>query len=105
MNGTKRTQMVVINKESLPLDSAAVREIYSYAATVSGTINGAQALELLADSHDKKIGSWEIHGNRLAYTIKVLDTLGIADIIILAKTIAGVADAKEQKLTGDKDEF
>lgn len=68
VGGTKRTQLLYISGGTQSYDCLIIREFFAPAAKVSTSVNGAKALELMAESHTKKIGSWEIHGDTLMYT-------------------------------------
>lgn len=65
VGGTKRTQLFYISGGTQSYDCLVIREFFAPAAKVSASVNGAKALELMAESHTKKMGSWEIHGDTL----------------------------------------
>lgn len=79
VGGTKRTQLFYISGETQSYDCLVIREFFAPAAKVSASVNGAKALELMAESHTKKMGSWEIHGDTLMYTAKVSEAAESAD--------------------------
>lgn len=97
---TKRTQLFYISGGTQSYDCLVIREFFAPAAKVSASVNGAKALELMAESHTKKMGSWEIHGDTLMYTAKVSDAIDGEDLRSLMNMIVKVADEAELKLTG-----
>lgn len=103
VGGTKRTQLVYVSGNTQTIDGLVIREFFAPAAKVSVSVNGAKALELLAESHRKKVGSWEIHGDGLTYTAKVSDSISAKDARSLLETIVNIADEAEVKLTGKDD--
>lgn len=97
---TKRTQLFYISGGTQSYDCLVIREFFAPAAKVSASVNGARALELMAESHTKKMGSWEIHGDTLMFTAKVSDAIDGEDLRSLMNMIVTVADEAELKLTG-----
>ena len=100
---TKRTQLVYVSGDTQTIGGLVIREFFAPAAKVSVAVDGAKALELLAESHRKKVGSWEIHGDGLNYTAKVSDSISAKDARSLLETIVNIADEAEAKLTGKDD--
>lgn len=100
VGGTKRTQLFYISGGTQSYDCLAIREFFAPAAKVSASVNGAKALELMAESHSKKMGSWEIHGDLLMYTVKISDAIDGEDLRSLMNLVVNTADEAELKLTG-----
>lgn len=100
VGGTKRTQLFYISGETQSYDCLVIREFFAPAAKISDSVNGAKALELMAESHTKKMGSWEIHGDMLMYTAKVSDAIDGEELRSLMNIIVNTADEAELKLTG-----
>lgn len=100
VGGTKRTQLFYISGGTQDYDCLVIREFFAPAAKVSASVNGARALELMAESHTKKMGSWEIHGDTLMYTAKVSDAIDGEELRSLMNIIVNTADEAELKLTG-----
>lgn len=100
VGGTKRTQLIYVSGGTQTIDGIVIREFFAPAAKVSTSVDGAKALELLAESHKKKVGSWEIHGDLLMFTAKVPDAIDGADMRSMLDTVVNVADEMEVKLTG-----
>lgn len=97
---TRRTQLFYISGGTQSYECLVIREFFAPAAKVSASVNGARALELMAESHTKKMGSWEIHGDTLMFTAKVSDAIDGEDLRSLMNMIVTVADEAELKLTG-----
>ena len=99
-----RSQLVFVSSALESIDGMQVREIYAAAGKVDEDgIDGAMALKLLAESQDKKIGSWELAGSILIYVIKLPDSIDAAGLEAVIKIVAQVADDKEIELSGKKD--
>lgn len=97
---TKRTHLFYISGGTQSYDCLVIREFFAPAAKVSTSINGAKALELMAESHTKKMGSWEIHGDTLMYTVKVSDAIEGEELRSVMNLVVNTADEAELKLTG-----
>jgi hypothetical protein len=100
VGSTKRTQLIYVSGSTQAIDGVVIREFFAPAAKISTSVNGPKALELLAESHKKKVGSWEIHGDLLMFTAKVSDVIDGADMRSLLDAVVNVADEMEGKLTG-----
>ncbi len=101
-----RTQLVFISGKTETVGGFAVREIYSPAARIEkDNINGARALELMAESRQNKLGSWEIGGDVLYLVIKMPDSLSAAQLESVMDIAAETADDMEMEISGDRDDL
>ncbi len=100
----KRTQLVFVSGSALSVAGFQVREIFSPAARVKkDNINGAKALELLAESNTNKLGSWEIKGDILYYVIKLPDSVDAGQLEAAMDIAAQKADDMEISISGAQD--
>lgn len=99
-----RTQLVFVSGRTQKVGGMLVREVFSPAARVKGDrIDGAKALELLAESRNNKIGGWELDGDLLLFVIKLLDNVDAATLESAMDVAAQTADDMEIELSGSKD--
>lgn len=100
-----RTQLVFVSGVTQTVAGLTIREIFSPAARIEKDgIDGAKALELLAESRDNKMGSWEIGGDVLYFVIKVPDP-SAEDLEHFMDIVAESADTMELKLSGSRDDL
>ncbi|MGY6552055.1 MAG: hypothetical protein ACXIT4_09195 [Erythrobacter sp.] len=105
-NSDRRSQVVFISGKTEDLNGMAIREIFAPAAEVKrDKITGAKALELMGQSAQMKLGSWEIIGKFLFFVVKVPDSLSATELDKVITLVAETADNKELELTRGKDEF
>ena len=101
-----RTQLVFVSRSTEGVGGFRIREIFSPAARLEKDgINGAKALELLAQSRKNKLGSWEIAGDVLYFVIKLPDVLDAAQLESAMDIAAETADDMELELSGDRDDL
>jgi len=101
-----RTQLVFVSGKTETVGGLTIREVFSPAARVEKDgIDGGKALELLGESGNNKVGSWELRGGVIYFVIKVLDSMSSAELKTLLQVAANAADDKEIELSGDRDEF
>ena len=80
--------------------------MFSPAARVDkDKINGAKALELMAESRKNKLGSWELAGDILYFVIKVPDSLDGAQLESAMDIAAQTADDMEMEISGARDDL
>jgi hypothetical protein len=102
----KRTQLVFVSGTTESVGGYRVREIFSPAARIKQDgIDGAKALELLAESRKNKLGAWEIGGDVLYFVVKLPDSIGAADLESAMDIAAETADDMELKLSGARDDL
>jgi hypothetical protein len=102
----KRTQLVFVSGSTESVAGFTVREIFAPAARVEKDgINGAKAMELLAESRKNKLGSWEIGGDVLYFVIKLPDTINAEQLENAMDIAAETADDMEIKFSGDRDDL
>lgn len=101
-----RTQLVFVSGSTESVGGFKVREVFAPAARIAKDgINGAKALELLAESRKNKLGSWEINGDALYFVIKLPDSLDATALESAMDIAAETADNMEIQLSGDRDEL
>jgi hypothetical protein len=101
-----RTQLVFVSGGTEAVAGFRVREVFSPAAYVERDgIDGARALELLAESSANKLGSWEIRGDVLYFVIKLSDSMDAAQLEAAMDIAAETADDMEIAFSGDRDEL
>lgn len=101
-----RTQLVFVSGKTESVGGFQVREVFSPAARVQKDgINGAKALELMAESRKNKLGSWELAGDVLYFVIKVPDSLDAAQLESAMDIAAQTADDMEMEISGDRDDL
>ena len=96
----QRTQIVFVSGSTESIGGFTVREVFAPAARLSDGIDGDQALELLSDSRNNKLGSWELGGDILYFVIKLPDELDAERLEVAMNIAASVADDMERELTG-----
>jgi hypothetical protein len=102
----KRTQLVFVSGKTETVGGFRLREIFSPAARVAkDSIDGAKALELLAESRKNKVGSWEIGGDILYFVIKLPDNMSAAELEAAMDIAAETADDMEIKFSAERDEL
>lgn len=100
----KRTQLVFVSGSALSAGGFQIREIFSPAARVKqDRIDGAKALELMSESNNNKLGSWEIKGNILYFVIKLPDSMDGGQLESAMDIAAQTADDMEIKISGTND--
>ena len=102
----KRTQLVFVSGSTETVGGFQIREIFSPAARVEKDgINGAKALELMAESRKNKLGGWELSGDILYFVIKLPDSMDGAQMESAMDIAAETADDMEIKFSGDRDDL
>jgi hypothetical protein len=102
----KRTQLVFVSGRTETVAGFKIREVFSPAARVEKDgINGAKALELLAESRKNKLGGWEIGGDVLYFVIKLPDSIDGAALESAMDVAAETADDMEIEFSGDRDDL
>lgn len=101
-----RTQLVFVSGGTESVAGFTVREVFSPAARVSNDgIDGAKALELLAESRKNKLGAWEIAGDVLYFVVKLPDEISAAELESALDIAAETADDMEIQFSGDRDDL
>jgi hypothetical protein len=101
-----RTQLVFVSGKTETVGGFTIREVFSPAARVAKDgINGAKALELLAESRKNKFGSWEIGGDVVYFVIKLPDTVNAKQLEAAMDIAAETADDMEIEISGDRDDL
>ncbi|HEX4853818.1 hypothetical protein [Arenimonas sp.] len=101
-----RTQLVFVSGGTESVAGFTVREVFSPAARVEGDgIDGAKALELMAESRRNKLGAWELAGDVLYFVIKLPDDISAAELESAMDIAAETADDMEIEFSGDRDDL
>ncbi len=102
----KRTQLVFVSGGTESVGGFQIREIFSPAARVEKDgVNGAKALELMAESRKNKLGGWELSGDILYFVIKLPDSMDGAQLESAMDIAAETADDMEIEFSGDRDDL
>jgi len=101
-----RTQLVFVSGGTEEVGGFRIREVFSPAGRVEkDDIDGAKALELLAESRKNKLGSWEIAGDVLYFVAKLPDDLDAKELESVMDIVAETADNMELEISGDRDDL
>ena len=101
-----RSQLVFVSGGTQSVSGFTVREVFSPAARVSSDgVDGAKALELMAESRQNKLGAWELAGDVLYFVIKLPDEISAAELESAMDIAAETADDMEIELSGDRDDL
>ena len=101
-----RSQLVFVAGRTHSVGGFVVREIFSPAARIEkDSIDGARALELLRESSNNKLGSWEIRGDVLYFVVKASDSMNAAELESAMDITSETADDMEIKLSGARDDL
>lgn len=99
-----RSQLVFVSGQTEQVNGLSIREVFAPAGRLAADgIDGAKALELLADSRLKKLGSWEAAGDVLYFVVKLPDSIDAAGLEAAMDIVSETADNMELQLSGDKD--
>ena len=101
-----RTQLVFVSGGTEEVGGFRIREVFSPAGRVEkDDIDGAKALELLAESRKNKLGSWELAGDVLYFVAKLPDDLDAKELESVMDIVAETADNMELEISGDRDDL
>ncbi|GAB3752545.1 hypothetical protein [Lysobacter olei] len=101
-----RTQLVFVSGGTQSVGGFSVREIFSPAGRVAKDgIDGDKALELMGESRNNKLGSWELAGDVLYFVLKMPDSIDASELESAMDIAAQTADDMELELSGDSDEL
>ncbi len=101
-----RSQLVFVSGSTQSVGGFKIREIFSPAGRVEkDRINGAKALELMAESRKNKLGGWELDGDVLYFVIKLPDSMDAAQLESAMDIAAETADDMEIEISGDRDDL
>jgi hypothetical protein len=108
-----RSQVVLIDSDTSKINGANLefREVYSLGYKSKAPLSKEITNKLMAQSHDKKIGSWELiqeagNVNKLVvFTAKIDAEMNGKNLDRIIKSVGLVADDMENELTNGKDEY
>jgi hypothetical protein len=104
-----RTHVVLIDSNTSKINGTNMefREVYAMAHKVEGELPGDLSNKMMKQSHDKKIGAWELiqgNGTSLAvFTAKVDAELNDTNLAKIINSIGLVADTMESEISGKDD--
>jgi hypothetical protein len=101
----KRTQMVYLSGTVEELEGLKIRTIFSPAAELKKNSIDGQFKALLEQNGKSKIGSWEIVGDVLYFTVKLPEPVSADQLAGMLNFAASVADDKEIEISGKADEL
>lgn len=105
-----RTQIVLIDSNTSKINGTNMefREVYALAHKVKANLSEDISNKMMKESHDKKIGAWEIFqaadSNLAVFTAKVDCNLNYTSLAKIINSVGLVADTMEQSIS-DKDEY
>jgi hypothetical protein len=108
-----RTQVVLVDSDTNKLNGAKMefRDVYSLGYKVNGALSQEIANKMMMQSHDKKIGAWEIFtqkddSNRFAmFTAKIDAEMNGTNLKKIIESVGSIADDMEKELTNGKDDY
>lgn len=99
-----RTQLVYVGGAAQQVRGLTVRHVFAPAAILSrDLVDGAEALQLMEDAGQSKLGGWEMKGGVLYYAIKLTEPIDAKVLEQAMDVAAESADDMEIKLTGRDD--
>ena len=104
--GEDRTQLCYIISDTSTLRNLEIREIWSFAYRLEGeNVPEGIANTLLRDAFKRKLGSWGILGDKAVFVVRISANADKETLVNALELAMVVADAMEEELSGDKDEF
>lgn len=101
-----RTQLVFVSGHREEVGGLRVLNVFSPAARIGKDgIGGAKAMELLRESSNNKLGSWEVSGDLLYFVVKVADNGDAGQLETVMDIAAETADDMEMEISGDRDDL
>jgi len=99
-----RSQLAFIKSDTNEYGNFEIREIWS-PAYKSDRFSTQVAIKLLEDSQLKKLGHWEKHGSYGVFVVRIAADADSDSLWNALKAALRAADAMEEELTGDDDDF
>ena len=104
----QRSQVVLITSETAKLDALEMREVWTMAYAVKGSLSAALANRLLQQNRELTVGSWQVvveNGESLVlFGAQIPVATSAAELREVLEIVAGLADELEKEMT-KKDEY
>lgn len=105
-NSEDRSQLVFVDAVTETVNETEVRAIFAPAADIKKSpLSSVETTKLLVETGNLKWGQWEVRGNYLYFTIKLVEPIAPKQLEAALKLAAEVADNKEIELSGKKDAY
>jgi hypothetical protein len=104
-----RTHVVLIDSSTNKINGTNLefREVYALAHKVDGILSETITNKMMKESHDKKIGAWELIANSstslAVFTAKVDANLNDTSLARIINSVGLVADTMELEISGKDD--
>ncbi len=104
--GNGRTQLAYVRSATNEYRNFEVREIWSFGYRAEGDrFPALVANALLEDTFSKKLGAWTKSGSSAIFVVRLSAAADSESLFSALNLAVTSADAMEEKLTGDKDQF
>ena len=100
----KRTQIVYVSGTTEDFRGMKIRTIFAPAARLKDGITG-QFQSLLEHNGKSKIGAWEINGELLFFSARLIEPITSEQLSAMLNLVASIADDKEIEISGKRDEL
>ncbi len=100
----KRTQIVYVSGTTEEFRGMKIRTIFAPAARLKDGITG-QFQSLLEHNGKSKMGAWEINGEVLFFSARLIEPITSEQLSAMLNLVASIADDKEIEISGNRDEL
>jgi len=101
----KRTQIVYVSGTAEDFEGIKIRSIFAPAAQMKKNPIDGQMKALLEANGKSKFGAWEIVGDDLYFSARLVEPFTAEELGQLLNLVASVADDKEIEISGKSDEL
>ena len=101
----KRSQIVYVSGTTEEFQGLSIRTIFAPAAQLKKDRIDDQLKSLLEHNSKSKIGAWEIDGDVLFFSAKLLEPVTAEELGAMLNLVSSVADDKEIEISGKRDEL
>jgi hypothetical protein len=101
----KRSQVIYISGSTEDYQGMQIRTIFAPAVQLDRDRMDGQFKSLLEYNGKSKIGAWEIDGDVLFFSARVVEPITAEELAAMLNLVASVADDKEIEVTGKRDEL
>jgi hypothetical protein len=101
----KRSQIVYISGATDEYQGMKIRTIFAPAVRLDKDRIEGQFKSLLEHNGKSKIGAWEIDGDVLFFSARVVEPITAEELAAMLNLVASVADDKEIEVSGKLDEL
>lgn len=101
----KRTQIVYVSGTTEEFRGMRIRSIFAPAARLNKDSIAGQYKALLEHNGKAKIGAWEIDGDILYFSARIIEPVTPEQLSSILNLVASIADDKEIEISGKLDEL